>query len=116
MRAEESTRLAVAEGIARQCEAWHLYVDTFQEAVNSYLRRITEWGSTWWPWHNERDDRIEALTAEVAELREEVAALRGTQDVLAMSKEKRLFKFKFKHSLLQELREERAKIYAKFLQ
>ena len=113
---EESTRLAVAEGIARQCETWHLYVDTFQEAVNSYLRRITEWGSTWWPWHNERDDRIEALTAEVAELREEVAALRGTEDVLALFKEKRLSKLSVKPSLLRELREEQANMDAKFLQ
>ena len=36
MSAEESTRLAVAEGIARQCQARHMYVDTFQETVNSY--------------------------------------------------------------------------------
>ena len=100
MSAKESTRHAVAQGIARRCEACHMYVDTFQEAVNSYLRWITEWWSTWWPWHKERDDRIEALTAEVAELREEVAALRGTQDVLAMFKEKRMFKLKIKHSLL----------------
>ena len=116
MSAEESTRLAVAEGIACQSEAWHMYVDNFEEVVNSYLRRITEWWSTWWPWHKERDDRIEVLTAEVAEFREEVAALRGTQDVLAMFKEKRLFKLKFKHSLLQELREERASIDATILQ
>ena len=73
-------------------------------AVNAYLRR-----------HEERDDRIEALISEVADLREEMAALRGTQDVLAMFKEKK-FKPKFKDSLLQELREGRAKIDAKFLQ
>ena len=89
--AEERTRLAVAEGIARQCETWHMYVDTIQEVVNSYVRRITKWWSTWWPWREERDNRIEALTAEVAQLREEVAALRTTQDLLAMFKEKRLF-------------------------
>ena len=87
---------------------------THSEAV--HLRRISAWWITWWPWHKERDDRIEALTAEVAELLEEVAALRGTEDVLAMFKEKRSFKLKFKHSLLRELREERAKIDAKFLQ
>ena len=116
MSAEENTRLAVAESIACQCEAWHMYVDTSQDAVKSYLCRITEWWSTWWPWQKERDDRIEALATEVAELREEVAALRGTQDVLAMFKEKRLFKFKLKLALRQELGEERAKIDATFLQ
>ena len=34
--------------------------------------------------------------------------------MLATFEEKRLFKFKFKHSLLQELRKEGAKIDAKF--
>ena len=96
MSAEESTHLAVAQGIARQCEAWHMYVDTFQAAAHSYLRRITEWWSTWWPWQKEREDGIETLTTEVAELHEEVAALRGTQDVLAMFKEKKMFKLKLK--------------------
>ena len=93
-----------------------MYVDTFQEADNSYLRRITEWWSTWWPWHKERDERIEALNAEVAELREDVAALRGTQDVLGIFKEKRWFKLKIKYSVLQELCEERGNIEAKLLQ
>ena len=71
-----------------------MYVDTFQDAAISYLRRITEWWSTWWPWHRERDDRIEALTTEFAELREDVAALRGTQNVLVMSNENSLSKLK----------------------
>ena len=38
--------------------------------------------------------------------------LRGTQDVLAAFKEKVLFKLKFRHALLRELREERANIDA----
>ena len=36
--------------------------------------------------------------------------------MLAICKEKRWFKLKFKHALLQELREERGKIDATFLQ
>ena len=47
--AEESSLLAVAEGITRQCETWHMCVSTFHESVNSYLCRITKWWSTWWP-------------------------------------------------------------------
>ena len=127
--AEESTHLAVAQGIARQCEAWHMYVQTFQEVVNAYLRQITEWWRTWLPAvnaylhrHKERDDRIEALIAEVAQLLGEVAAFRGTQDLLAIRLEATrqiqasTCNEKLRHYLLQVLREERAQIAAKFLQ
>ena len=80
-------------------------------AVKAYLRR-----------HEERDDRIEALIAKVAELRGEVAALRSIQDVLAIRLDATrqiqasTCNEKFRHALLQVRREERAQIDAKFLQ